>query len=59
MLFLGIVITNQYVMAEPIDNDSILRSRIAFAAVDEKIEHLLNLGKLSEQDLIKLRGPVK
>ena len=38
--------------------DHILRSKAAFAIVDEKIAHHLNLGVLSERDYQKLRGPV-
>ena len=38
--------------------DDILRSRAAFAVVDEEIAGYLNLGALSEWDYQKLRGPV-
>lgn len=58
MLFLGIGIANQNVIASPIVDDNILRSRTAFAAVDLKIEKSLDFGRLSEQDFLKLRGPV-
>lgn len=39
-------------------SDDILRSKAAFAIVDEEIARHLNLGVLSEQDYQKLRGPV-
>ena len=38
--------------------DDILRSRMAFAVVEEEISHHLTLGSLSEGDHQKLRGPV-
>ena len=39
-------------------HDEILRSKAAFAVVDEEIARHLNLGALSEWDYQKLRGPV-
>ena len=38
--------------------DEILRSRAAFAAVDDEISRILDLGALSERDYQKLHGPV-
>ena len=38
--------------------DDILRSRMAFAVVEEEILHHLNLASLSETDYQKLHGPV-
>ena len=38
--------------------DDILRSRAAFAVVEEEIAHHLNLGALTAWDYQKLRGPV-
>ena len=42
----------------PTITDDILRSKVAFAIIDEEIARHLNLGVLSEQDTWKLRGPV-
>ena len=38
--------------------DEILRSRAAFASVDDEISRILDLGVLTERDYQKLRGPV-
>ena len=38
--------------------DDILRSRVAFAVVEEEISHRLTLASLSETDYQKIRGPV-
>ena len=58
LLVQGIGDANPESVGVPTITDNILRSRTAFAAVDQEIEKYLNTGELSVQDQQKLRGPV-
>ena len=58
LLILSISHTNPDSTESLIITNDIIRSKVAFAMVDEEIARHLNLGALSEQDLWKLRGPV-
>ena len=58
LLSLQIANTKQPTVGKPPLTDNILRSKIAFAVVNEAIARGLNLHTLSESDYWKLRGPV-